>query len=81
MSATELIAEKSRTLTAPQAEVVLAYIDEITKHPGLSAVELMRLAPEVRDRVLAAQMAAAEAIYRENPDLIWDDAEAPMEYA
>ena len=41
----------------------------------------MRLPPEVRDRVLAAQMETAEAIYRENPDLIWDDAEAPMDYA
>jgi len=81
MSATELIVEKARTLTEPQAEVVLAYIDEVTKRPVPSAVELMRLPPEVRDRVLAAQMAVAEKIYRENPDIIWDDAEPPMDYA
>ena len=81
MSATELIAEKSRTLTEPQAEAVLAYIEDITRHPAPTAAELMKLPPAVRARILAAQMALAERIYRENPELIWDDAEPPMDYA
>ncbi len=81
MSATELIAEKSRTLTAPQAEVVLAFIEDITRRPAPTATELMKLPPEIRERILAAQMGQAERIYRENPDIIWDVVDPPMDYA
>ena len=81
MSALDLIAEKSRTLTEPQAEAVLAYIEQLTGSTRLSARDLMRLPPEARDRLLAAQAAAVEKIYHENPELIWDDAELPMDNA
>ena len=36
---------------------------------------------EFRERILASQMVIAEKIYRENPELVWDDAEPPMDYA
>ena len=81
MSAIELISEKSRSLTEAQALSVLAFIEALGQPQSPSASELMKLPLEVRQRVLAAQMVAAEKIYRENPELIWDDAEAPMDYA
>lgn len=80
MSATELIAEKSRTVTTPESEAVLANIEGTTRRPAPTATELRKLPPEVRARILAAQMALAERVYREHPELIWDDAEPPMDY-
>ena len=81
MSAVELIAEKSRSLSEAQALTVLAFIEELGTQRAPSATELMKMPPEARARVLAAQSVAAEKIYRENPELIWDDAELPMDYA
>ena len=80
MSAIDLIAEKSRGLTELQAAAVLAYIEQLAGSTRLCARDLMRLPPEVRDGIMAAQAAAAENIYIENPDLIWDDAEQPVDF-
>lgn len=81
MSATELIAEKSRTLTAPQAEVVLAFIDQVAIRPAPTATELRKLPREARKRILAEQMERAAELYRLNPDLIVEDFDPPLEYA
>jgi hypothetical protein len=70
-----------RGLTEPQAAAVLAYIEQLVGSNRLCARDLMRLPPEVRDGILAAQAAVTESIYGENPELIWDDAEQPMDHA
>jgi hypothetical protein len=46
----------------------------------LSASELMRLPPAERRRILRSQARQAEALYRDNADLIVEDAEAPLDY-
>jgi hypothetical protein len=78
MSATELIAERSRHLTESQAEAVLAYMDVLAK-TAPSARDLLNLPPAVRRKILAQQAARAEKIYREDPDLVVEDREPPLE--
>ena len=80
MSAIELIAEKSRDLTEPQARSVLAFIEEVAIQPAPSASALRRLPPETRQRILAEQMERAAEIYRQNPDLVVEDFDPPLEY-
>ena len=81
MSAVELIAEKSRSLTEVQALTVLAFIEALGTQRAPPAGELRKMPLEFRERILASQMVIAEKIYRENPELVWDDAEPPMDYA
>ena len=40
----------------------------------------MRLPLAHRQAILEAQAAKAEALYRDNPDLICEDAEGPLSY-
>jgi acyl-CoA reductase-like NAD-dependent aldehyde dehydrogenase len=80
MSAVELVAEKVKRLPEYQAQAVLAFIRELSDSPGLSAGELMRLPPAERRRILRSQARQAEALYRDNADMIVEDTEAPLDY-
>lgn len=80
MSATELVAEKVRTLSEEDAKTVLELINHITEGRAPTARELMRLPLAERNRILAAQAESAERLYRENPDLIVEDFDPPMDY-
>jgi hypothetical protein len=80
MSATELIAERSRGLTEWQAQVVLACLDEVVGVTGPTAKELLKLPAAVRNRLLAQQAARAETVYRGEPGMIADEHEPPVEH-
>ena len=79
MSATELVVEKVKQLSEVEAESVLAYIAQIHPTRAPSPVELMRLPKSERRRILAAQAEKAEALYREHPEIIMEDTEAPLD--
>jgi len=80
MSATELIAERSRRLTEVQAETILACMDALAENPAPSARDLMNLPPNIRRKILSQQVVRAEKIYRDNPDLIAEENEPPLEH-
>ncbi len=80
MSTSEIIAEKMKGLPEFQAQAVLAFIEELSAAPVLSAIELMRLPPAERRRILASQARQAEALYRQNPELIVEEAAPPLDY-
>jgi hypothetical protein len=80
MSATELIAERSRRLTEAQAETVLACMDALDEAAAPTARDLMQLPPAIRRKILAQQAARAEKVYRGNPDLIAEECEPPLEH-
>jgi len=80
MSATELIAERSQQLTEAQAEAVLAYMDELAGGARPTAKDLMNLPLAARRRILAQQARRAETVYREQPDVIADEHEPPLEH-
>ena len=75
-----MVAEKVKGLAEFQAQAVLAFIEELCSAPVLSATELMRLPPAERRRILASQARQAEALYRQNPEMIVDDSDAPLSY-
>lgn len=80
MTATELVVEKAKHLSEVDAELVLAYIDELAVLPRLSAFELTQLPPAQRRAILEKQAAKADAVYRSDPDLICEDADGPLPY-
>ncbi len=80
VSTTDLIVEKLKGLPEIQAEAVLTFIREMTESRHLTATELMRLAPAERRRILSNQARQAEVLYRQRPDMIVEDAEAPLKY-
>ena len=80
MRIAELAAEKVKRLPEAQAQAVLNYLTELSGSPALSAAELMRLAPAERRRILADQARQAELLYRQNPEWIVEEAEAPLNY-
>jgi hypothetical protein len=80
MSTSEMVAEKVKGLPEFQAQAVLTFIQELSASPVLSATELMRLPLAERRRILAGQARQAEALYRQNPEMIVDDADAPLSY-
>ncbi len=80
MTLTESVVEKVKTLSESQAQMVLAYIDEISASPRLSAIDLMRLPAAHRRTILEAQAAKAELVYRRDADLVFEDFEAPLPY-
>ena len=80
MSTAELVAEKVKALPESQARAVLAFIQELSSSPALSAAELMRLPSSERRRVLSDQARLAEVHYRQTPEMIVEDAEAPLPY-
>jgi len=77
VSTTDLIIEKVRGLTEMQAQAVLAFVRELSDSPSLTATELMRLPRAERQRILSAQARQAEPLYRQNPEMTVEDAEAP----
>ena len=80
MSATELVAEKARLLTEAEAQSVLDYIVQIKRPVAPTASELMQMPPAERDRILSAHAESAAKMYRENPDLIVEDVDPPLDY-
>jgi hypothetical protein len=80
MSTSELIAEKVKALPESQAQAVLEFIQELSASPVLTATELMRLPSSARRRVLAEQAREAEALYRQNPEMIMEETDAPVSY-
>ena len=75
-----MVVEKVKRLPEFQAQAVLAFIQELSTAPVLSATELMRLPPAERRRILASQARQAEALYRQNPEMIVEDGDAPLSY-
>ncbi|HEY5234308.1 MAG TPA: hypothetical protein VIK35_12310 [Verrucomicrobiae bacterium] len=80
MSAIELIAERSRSLTEVQAETILVCMDALAENPTPNARDLMNLPPNIRRKILSQQVARAEKVYRNNPDLIVEENEPPLEH-
>jgi hypothetical protein len=80
MSVNEMVAEQVKRLPEFQAEAVLAFIQELSSAPALTATELMRLPSAERRRILAAQARQAEVLYRQNPEMVVEDADAPLDY-
>ena len=69
MSTAELIYEKAKLLSEPEAQSVLKYV--VTFKPSaLTARELRRLPKPERSRLLAAQATDAETLYREQPQIL-----------
>lgn len=75
-----MVAEKLKGLPEFQAQAVLASIEELSAAPVLSATELTRLPPAERRRILAGQSRQAEALYRQDPDVVVEEADAPLSY-
>jgi len=75
-----MVAQKVMELPEYQAQAVLTFIEELSSAPALSATELMRLPPAERRRVLASQARQAEAFYRQNPEVVIEEADAPLGY-
>jgi hypothetical protein len=75
-----MVAEKVKGLAEFQAQAVLTFIEELSNTPVLTATQLMRLAPADRRRILASQARQAEALYRQNPEMIMEDGDAPLSY-
>jgi hypothetical protein len=81
MTSGELIAEKAKNLTEGQAEMVLAYMDELAASPRPTALDLTRLPAGQRRAVLRMQASKADELYRSDPQLICEDTEGPIPYA
>ena len=75
-----MVAEKVKGLAEFQAQAALPFIEELSNAPVLSATQLMRLPPAERRRILAGQARQAEALYRQNPEMIVEDGDAPLSY-
>ena len=75
-----MVAQKVKGLAEFQAQAVLTFIEELSNTPVLTATQLMRLPPAERRRVLASQARQAEALYRQNPEMIVEDGDAPLSY-
>ncbi len=80
MSTAELVAEKVKALPEFQATAVLTFIEELSGSSGMNAAELLRLPPAERRRILSNQARQAEVHYRQTPEMIVEDAEAPLPY-
>lgn len=75
-----MVAEKVKGLPEFQAQAILTFIQELSTAAVLSATELMRLPPAERRLILASQARQAEVLYRQNPEMIVEDADAPLSY-
>lgn len=80
MSTAELISAKASQLSEPHAQQVLSYIERLNSEVAPTARELRRLPVTERSRALELQVADAERVYRNNPDLILDVCDAPLDY-
>lgn len=59
-------------------EDLIRQIEQWMQTRSLSAREILNRPPEEQQRILTAQFQAAEALYRENPDLIVPDIDEPL---
>ena len=75
-----MLAEKVRQLPESQAQVVLAFIEELSASRAVSATELMRLPLAERRRILAHQVRQAEPLYRRSAEMIVEDHDQPLNY-
>ena len=79
MSATELLLEKAKGLSEPEAEIVLRCIDAL-HGPSPKPSELRKMPADVREQIISAQFAKAKNLYRDNPDLFIEDWDPPLDY-
>jgi hypothetical protein len=77
MSATELLIEKAKDLSEPEAAAVLGFIDRMDGR-RLKATELLNLPRQLRREILRDWFKGAEEFYRDNPEMIIDDIEGPI---
>jgi hypothetical protein len=77
MSATELLAEKLKTVTNNEAEVLINCIDGLRGRAPRGR-ELLQMPREVRRRIFQEQIARAGDPYKQDPGLIIDDKEGPL---
>jgi hypothetical protein len=77
MSATELLVEKAKGLSEPEAAAVLGFIDRLDGR-RLRASELIKLPRELRHEIVKDWFKGAEEFYRDNPDVIIEDVEGPI---
>jgi len=75
-----MVAEKVKGLPELQAQAVLTFIEELSAAPAMSATDLMRLPPAERRRILASQARMAEALYRNSPEMVVEDTDAPLSH-
>ena len=80
MSATELIVEKAKNLTEDEAQAVLNYMEHLPGSRRWTARELLLLPRAQRDYILARQFAQAAELYRDNPELVVEVVDPPMDY-
>lgn len=80
MSTTELIVEKAKSLTEDEAQAVLQYMEHLPRAHRWTAQELLLLPREQRDRILEKQFAQAAELYRNNPELVMDVVDPPLDY-
>ena len=80
MSAVELVVEKVKSLSEAQAQSVLDYIAGLSPGAAPTARELRKMSREERRRILTAQAAEAREHYRQNPELIVEDVDPPLDY-
>lgn len=77
MSATELLIERARRLTEPEAISVLDFIERLQGRE-LKPTELLKLPKDIRDKIVGEWFEGADDFYRKNPDLVVDDREGPI---
>jgi len=80
MSTSEMVAEKVKGMPEFQAQAVLAFIEELSASPVIGAADLMRLPLAERRRILTSQARQAEALYRQDSNLIAQDNGEPLGY-
>jgi hypothetical protein len=81
MTTAELVAEKVKALPEFQASAVLVFIQELSATTAISAAQLMRLPQAERRRILSNQARQAEMLYREDPEMVVEKLDAPMDHA
>lgn len=79
MSAAELLIEKAKTLNEEEAQAMLDHL-ALPRQTRWTAQELMLLPLDQRNRILDEQIGRAADLYRQNPDLIVPDVDAPLDY-
>jgi hypothetical protein len=67
----------------PAKKVIMRLVQQALrqiKPTTLSAKDIMKLPPKERNNILTQQFQAAEKLYKDNPELIVPDIDAPIDY-
>ena len=67
----------------PAKTVIMVLVQQAlqqTKPATLSAKEIMKISPQKRKRILSRQFQKAEKLYKDHPELIVPDVDAPGDY-